>query len=145
MKSMFAKLLLTISAVLLIFGSLIPSYASAQSSTTVTNNRSVATAKSVDYKNEQAQRAPMPGWKTKALTYAFRYGGSALGNLIKKIPYKWADNAGDSLAKWGNTAANVVEELTEYGESSVTIALVSAGIPPADAQLIAKVIVFFLA
>lgn len=34
--------------------------------------------------------------------------------------------------------------LTNFGETTVAVALVKAGIPLADAQLIAKVVVFFL-
>ncbi|MCI4129544.1 hypothetical protein [Bacillus haynesii] len=75
---------------------------------------------------------------------ALRVGGPALGTLIKKIPYKWAQKAGNACSKWGHKAADVIDELTNFGETAVTVALVKAGIPLADAQLIAKVVVFFL-
>ncbi|MDI3411776.1 hypothetical protein QKW52_22325 [Bacillus sonorensis] len=78
------------------------------------------------------------------LVKALRVGGPALGTLIKKIPYKWAQKAGDACSKWGHKAADVIDELTNFGETAVTVALVKAGIPLADAQLIAKVVVFFL-
>ncbi|WRM38453.1 hypothetical protein U0L96_09990 [Bacillus velezensis] len=78
------------------------------------------------------------------LVKALRVGGPALGNLIKKIPYKWAQKAGDACSKWGHKAADVIDELTNFGETAVTVALMKAGIPLADAQLIAKVVVFFL-
>ncbi len=51
--------------------------------------------------------------------------------------------AGDACSKWGHKAADVIDELTNFGETAVTVALVKAGIPLADAQLIAKVVVFF--
>ncbi|MFT0801048.1 hypothetical protein VSK91_06275 [Bacillus swezeyi] len=78
------------------------------------------------------------------LVKALRVGGPALGTLIKKIPFKWAQKAGDACSKWGHKAADVIDELTNFGETAVTVALVKAGIPLADAQLIAKVVVFFL-
>lgn len=84
------------------------------------------------------------GIKTQLVKTALKYGGTTLGKLIKKIPFKWAKNVGSSIENWGFKAAGVVDELTSFGEASVTLALVKAGIPPSDAILIAKFIVFFL-
>lgn len=91
--------------------------------------------------NVEAQ--PM-GIKTQIVKAALKHGGTALGKLLKKIPFNWAKKAGSSIEKWGYKAADVVDELTSFGEASVTLALVNAGIPPNDAALIAKFIVFFL-
>ena len=75
---------------------------------------------------------------------ALRYGGTALGQLIKKIPYSWANKAGESIGRWGNKAANVLEKINNFAENSVALALTKAGIPPSDAIYIAKFIAFFL-
>lgn len=138
---------------LLVFSSVGPVYANAQSTKdtsytnlrvhTSVNNTNVVQSSNVAKQSKNIEVQPY-GIKTKVVSFALRNGGSALGNLIKKIPYKWADKAGDSIGKWGNTAANVVDELNEFGETTVVAALVGAGIPPADAAVIAKFIVFFL-
>lgn len=73
-----------------------------------------------------------------------RYGGTGLGMLVKKIPFKWAKKAGDAIGKWGNVAANALEKLDNWTQTSIELALVSIGIPPADAILMAKFIGFFI-
>ncbi|MDL4842853.1 hypothetical protein [Aquibacillus rhizosphaerae] len=147
MKGKIVKVFLGVIATLLIFSSVAPSYASAKTSVANTTTNSIAqkdtSLASTDPKLKNPVVQPQ-SIKTKAVGQALRYGGYWLNQLIKKIPYKWADRLGDSVERWGHTAANVVDELTEYGETAVTIALMKAGIPPNDAILMAKFITFFL-
>ncbi|MFB4162814.1 hypothetical protein ACE1TI_02995 [Alteribacillus sp. JSM 102045] len=108
---------------------------------------SMKSAEAVPPKAEMQHQVQPQIWASitkKAVQKALRYGGTYAGDLIKRIPYKWADKAGDSISKYGNKAADVLEELNNFTESAVALGLTKAGIPPADALYIAKFIVFFL-
>lgn len=137
MKGRIFKAFMATTAVFVLFASVVPSYASAHTK--------MVSHSSTYVNSEQNLQVVQPqGVKTKIISAALRYGGTALENLIKKIPYKWADKVGDSVGKYGHIAADVVDELNEFTETAVALALVKAGIPPADALIIAKFIVFFV-
>lgn len=143
----FTKIIVVVLSMVLIFGTVGPIYADAQTNKNESKLLERQTNTLINNKNRinPTKIQPEPtGIKTQAVKAALKYGGSALGNLLKKIPYSWAKKAGTSIEKYGYKAANVLDDLTSFGESSVTLALTGAGIPPNDAALIAKFIVFFL-
>jgi len=149
MKKPFIKIVAAVLSFVLIISTVGPVYANAAESKVNVpkvdlpkkSQPNVRTVTETEVNNIETQ--PM-GIKTQVVKAALKYGGTALGKLLKKIPYNWAKKAGVSIEKWGYKAANVVDEITNFGEASVTLALVNAGIPPSDAALIAKFIVFFL-
>ncbi|MCT1577027.1 hypothetical protein M3E13_04115 [Oceanobacillus kimchii] len=67
----------------------------------------------------------------------------ALGSLIKKIPYSWADDAGEATGKWGE-GAGALEKLDNWTQNIVELALIGIGVPPADALVMGKFIAFFI-
>lgn len=101
-------------------------------------------AATLNANGEVEQRNVIAKIGKKALSQILRYGGTGLGNLIKQIPYDWAQSADKSLSKWGNQAADMLDAVDDFVENSYALGLVQLGVPPADAYEIAKFIAFFL-
>ncbi|MGX9932631.1 hypothetical protein ACW0KB_15540 [Virgibacillus salarius] len=145
MNKTLVKAISVTIAFMLVFAMVVPVYADARTKTSESNNVKRHTS-SINVNANQAENVEVQpyGIKTQLVKAALKHGGSAAGKLIKKIPFKWAKKVGASIEKWGYKAAGVVGELTSFSESYVTLALAKAGIPPNDAALLAKFIVFFL-
>ncbi|MFD1066388.1 hypothetical protein [Oceanobacillus locisalsi] len=146
-----SKLFLASLAMLVAFGSISPSLASAHEG--LKTNKTAESTEEIITNEKVAESTPDNdevedqgiAWVTKkVLINGIRYGGTALGNLVKKVPYKWADKAGDAFGRWGNKAANAIEKVDDWSQSSIELALISTGIPPADAIVMAKFIAFFI-
>lgn len=144
-KKKFISFFLLVSLSVFGVSAIAPSYASAaEANRESVGNIGKTNTSTLPVGNDPTMSTKGIPFGKQILVKALRVGGPALGTLIKKIPYKWAQKAGDACSKWSHKAADVIDQLTSFGEAKVTAALMAAGIPPGDAQLIAKVVVFFL-
>ncbi|MGM7703017.1 hypothetical protein ACSVDE_14900 [Pseudalkalibacillus sp. Hm43] len=146
MKNWF-KFITVFALTVMVIATVTPTYASAYSKTTTPSTVTKIKAPAPIKGPSPGKEAEPQIWVSigkKAVVLAVRHGGFALSNLIKKIPYRWAQSSSKSIAKYGNKAANVIEEINNFTETGVTLGLVKAGIPPSDARNIAKFVCFFL-
>lgn len=153
MNKKLTSILLLVSLILMAFTSAGAPYASAASTNVppVPSNNVHTEPLPADPAAKLPSKVQPPqqiiGWTgvaRKVVVQAIRYGGTGLGTLLKKIPYSWAKKSGDAIGRWGNKAADVIEEINSTTESGIALALTKVGIPPNDALYIAKFVAFFL-
>jgi hypothetical protein len=145
-KVKFKKVILSFLCFLMAFGLLAPNLASA-SSPYVSANISVVKSSAETapvQKSGQGEVGTQNVITKHLIKQAARYGGTALGNLIKRIPYNWAQRAGDAVGRWSNQVVNVIDMFDNYTYAGVYTALINMGVPPSDAAYIAQFLVFFL-
>lgn len=74
----------------------------------------------------------------KAITSAFRYGGSFLGNILSKLSPK----AGSFVTKYSGKIADFLDSITNWQENVIASGLIAMGIPPIEAYEIATYLVW---